>query len=91
MTNDYQLMTPLTYASIICYHAYNEAYMRTTIILNDELVAKASELTGIKEKTKLIHKAIEEMIRLENAKRLMAFGGTDPKASIAPRLRSERT
>ena len=29
--------------------------MRTTVILNDDLVAKAREYTGINEKTRLIH------------------------------------
>jgi len=59
--------------------------MRTTIILKEELLKKAIELTGIKEKTALIHLGLEALIRQAAADRLIKFGGTNPKQSSVPR------
>ena len=61
--------------------------MRTTLNLRDELVKKAQELTGIKEKTALIHRGLELVIEEEAAKRLIALGGSDPRATAGPRKR----
>ncbi len=60
--------------------------MRTTIILRDELVKKAAKLTGIDEKTALLHAGLEALIARESARRLAALGGTEPKL-VAPRRR----
>jgi Arc/MetJ family transcription regulator len=57
--------------------------MRTTINLNDELVAKAQVCTGIKEKTRLIHLGLEALIQRE-----AALGGTAPGARAGRRRRS---
>lgn len=62
--------------------------MRTTIILKDELVKKAMELTNIKEKTSLIHVALEALIARAAAERLAALGGSDKKAKTPPRRRA---
>jgi Arc/MetJ family transcription regulator len=62
--------------------------MRTTVTLDDEVVARAAELAGIKETSALVREAMETLIRLESAKRLAALGGTDKTASAAPRRRS---
>jgi len=51
--------------------------MRTTINVNDELLNKASKLTGIKEKTQLIKIGLEALIALESSKRLAKLGGTE--------------
>ena len=61
--------------------------MRTTINLNDELVAKAQVFTGIKEKTRLIHLGLEALIQREAALRLAALGGTAPGAKAGRRKR----
>ena len=53
-------------------------HMRTTLILNDDLIAKARELTGMTEKTALIHAGLEALIARESAKRLAELGGTAP-------------
>jgi Arc/MetJ family transcription regulator len=63
--------------------------MRTTINLNDELVAKAQVYTGIKEKTRLIHLGLEALIQREAALRLAALGGTGPDAKPGRRKRTE--
>jgi Arc/MetJ family transcription regulator len=58
--------------------------MRTTLNIDDALLDRARKLTGIQEKTALIHAAIEAMIALESARRLAALGGSQPK--LRPRL-----
>jgi Arc/MetJ family transcription regulator len=61
--------------------------MRTTIALDDELVAKAQEFTGLKEKSALVHEALKSLVARESGRRLAALGGSDPHASAAPRRR----
>ena len=61
--------------------------MRTTIILNDELVKKAIKLTGIKEKTQLVKIGLEALIALESSKRLAKLGGTEKNLKNIPRRR----
>jgi len=62
--------------------------MRTTITLDDELLERAHEMTGIEERSILIHDGLRALIQREAAKRLARLGGSDPKASIAPRRRA---
>jgi len=62
--------------------------MRTTLIIDDNLLQRASELTGIQEKTALVRAGLEALIAREAAKRLAALGGTQPKISNVPRRRS---
>ena len=62
--------------------------MRTTVTLSDDLIASAQELTGINERTELLRAGLETLIRVESARRLAALGGSDRKASAAPRRRS---
>jgi Arc/MetJ family transcription regulator len=57
------------------------------MILNDELLARAVSMTGISEKTALVHLGLEALIARESARRLAALGGSDPKASAGPRRR----
>jgi hypothetical protein len=63
-------------------------HMRTTLNLNNEIMDKAARLTGIKEKTSLIHKGLEALIAMEARKRLANLGGTEPRLHLAPRRRS---
>jgi Arc/MetJ family transcription regulator len=62
--------------------------MRTTLILRDELIKKAAKLTGIEEKTALLHAGLEALIARESARRLAALGGTEPKLEGPRRRRS---
>ena len=62
--------------------------MRTTLILKDELVEKAAEMTGIPEKTALVHAGLEALIAREAARRLAALGGSEPKLALSPRRRA---
>jgi Arc/MetJ family transcription regulator len=61
--------------------------MRTTLILDDNLLAKAREYTGISEKTRLIHLGLEALIQREAARRLAALGGTARTAKAGRRRR----
>ena len=61
--------------------------MRTTITIDDELMTKASEYTGVKERGALVRLALERLIANEAARRLAQLGGAYPDAVAAPRRR----
>ena len=63
--------------------------MRTTLNVDDDLIAKASELTGVDEKTSLIRMGLEALIASKSAKRLAQLGGSERRAA-APRRRRMR-
>ena len=63
--------------------------MRTTITLEDELVAEAQGLTGLKEKSALLREALKALIERESARRLARLGGSEPDLR-APRRRRLR-
>jgi Arc/MetJ family transcription regulator len=65
------------------------AAVRTTIVLDDELVAEAQNLTGIKEKSALVRAALTALIEREAARRLARLGGSNPGLRPAPRRRSK--
>ena len=62
--------------------------MRTTINIDDEILEKASRLTGIKEKTALVRIGLETLISRESSKRLAKLGGTEKDLRLIPRRRS---
>lgn len=62
--------------------------MRTTVNLDDRLLEEASEATGIKERTRLIHDGLRALIELENARAIIALRGSDPGAWVPERRRS---
>ncbi len=61
--------------------------MRTTIALDDDLIAKAQAFTGLKEKSTLVHEALTALIERESARRLMRLGGSEPELTQPPRHR----
>jgi len=63
--------------------------MRTTLALDDELLAKAQALTGLSEKTALVREALHALIQRESAKRLVLLGGSEPQLKDIPRRQSE--
>jgi Arc/MetJ family transcription regulator len=63
--------------------------MRTTLNIEDTLVERASELTGIKEKTTLVKLGLEALIAKESARRLAKLGGTERQLKAIPRRRTE--
>ncbi|MBV9266344.1 MAG: type II toxin-antitoxin system VapB family antitoxin [Acidobacteriaceae bacterium] len=62
--------------------------MRTTLIIENDLLNRAKELTGIEEKTALVRAGLEALIAREAGKRLALLGGTEPKLTPIPRRRS---
>lgn len=63
--------------------------MRTTITLDDNLVAEAQRLTGVQEKSALVRTALDALIERESARRLARLGGSDPELSDVARRRTE--
>jgi len=63
--------------------------MRTTLALDDELLAKAQALTGLSEKSSLVREALRALIQRESAKRLALLGGSEPQLSDISRRQSE--
>lgn len=61
--------------------------MRTTLALDDELVEKAQDLTGLSEKSSLVREALKALIQRESARRLALLGGTQPNLRAPPRRR----
>ncbi|MBI3535127.1 MAG: type II toxin-antitoxin system VapB family antitoxin [Deltaproteobacteria bacterium] len=59
--------------------------MKTTLNLRDDLVKQAMKATGMTEKTALVHRGLEELIKTAAYQRLIALGGYDPNAKAAPR------
>jgi Arc/MetJ family transcription regulator len=64
--------------------------MRTTLALDDELVAKAQAFTGLKEKSSLVREALKALIERESARRLARLGGSEPDIEARPRRRPRR-
>lgn len=63
--------------------------MRTTIAIDDDLLAKAKSLTGIKENPAVVREALKALVARESARRLALLGGTEPELELPPRRRSE--
>ncbi len=63
--------------------------MRTTINLDDELMARALKLAGPLDRSALIHQGLKALIERESARRLARLAGTQPDLKAAPRTRAE--
>lgn len=63
-------------------------HMRTTLILDDELLEKARSLTGLAEKTAVVHAGLRALIAQRSAQRLAALGRSDRTARAPRRQRS---
>ena len=61
--------------------------MRTTITVDDALLADARELSGLHETGPLIRMALEALVQRESALRLARLGGTEPELEDIPRRR----
>jgi Arc/MetJ family transcription regulator len=63
-------------------------HVRTTLNLDDALIEKARRLSGIHEKTALVHAGLEALIAHQSARRLAALGGTQTDLRSIPRRRT---
>ena len=61
--------------------------MRTTLALDDELLAKAELYTGIREKSVLVREGLKALVEREAARRLARLGGSEPDLKPIPRRR----
>ena len=61
--------------------------MRTTLALDDELLAEAQFYTGIREKSVLVREALKALVEREAARRLARLGGSEPDLKPTPRRR----
>jgi Arc/MetJ family transcription regulator len=61
--------------------------MRTTLIINDELLSRARRLSGLAEKTAVVHAGLEALIARESARHLAALGGSESRLQAIPRRR----
>lgn len=61
--------------------------MRTTIALDDALLAQAQAATGLTEKSALLREALKALIERESARRLARLGGTEPDLAAPLRRR----
>ena len=65
--------------------------MRTTVNLDTDLLAEASRLTGMTERTALLHAGLRALIERESARRLARLGGSQPGLGPVPRRRDDAT
>ena len=65
--------------------------MRTAVTIDDNLLAEARRLTGLKETTDLMREALRALIERESARRLARLGGSEPQLREIPRRRAEPT
>jgi Arc/MetJ family transcription regulator len=63
--------------------------MRTTLALDDELLAQARDFTGLQEKSALVREALKALIERESARRLARLGGSEPRLRAVPRRRTQ--
>ena len=65
--------------------------MRTTINIDDELLAKAAKLTGTLDRSAIVREGLKALIERESARRLARLGGTQPGLKAPPRRRQGAT
>ena len=63
--------------------------MRTTLNIDDELLAEAQRLTGLKEKVALVREGLRALVERESARRLAKLGGSEPQLKPVPRRQSD--
>jgi Arc/MetJ family transcription regulator len=65
-----------------------ESFMRTTVTLDDDLLAKAVKLTGGLDRSTVLREGLKALIERESAARLAKLGGTQPRLEHVPRRRA---
>ena len=63
--------------------------MRTTLAIDDELLARAQAFTGLREKSAVVREALRALIERERARRLARLGGSEPGLKAPPRRRPD--
>jgi Arc/MetJ family transcription regulator len=65
--------------------------MRTTVNIDEDLIAEAQRVSGLTERTALIHEGLKALIQRESARRLARLGGSEPRLQAPPRRRGAGT
>ena len=65
--------------------------MRTTVTLDDDLLNKAHQISGLSERSQLLREALLALVQRESAQRLARLGGTEPQLRAAARRQSEES
>jgi len=76
---------------LLSVHKLGAPIMRTTLALDDDLLAKAQAFTGLSEKSALVREALKALIERESARRLARLGGSEPDLAVASRRQAEPT
>jgi len=63
--------------------------MRTTVTIDDDLLAKAQDYTGLKETSAVVRAALTALVQQEAARRLARLGGSEPGLKPIPRRRPQ--
>lgn len=63
--------------------------MRTTLKIDDQLLAKAQQITGVTGKSALVHEGLKALVERESAKRLARLGGSQSNLQSVPRRRGK--
>ncbi len=63
--------------------------MRTTLNIDDQLLAEAQRVTGVSEKVALVREGLRALIERESARRLARLGGSEPQLKPTPRHQSD--
>ena len=66
------------------------AAMRTTVNLDEKLLLQASRISGLTERTLLIHEGLQALIERDSARRLARLGGTQKTLKAPPRRRDDQ-
>lgn len=64
-------------------------HMRTTLNIDDSLLGRATQLSGLREKTAVVRAGLEALVARESAKRLAALGGSEKAVRPIPRRRTQ--
>ncbi|MDD5215025.1 MAG: type II toxin-antitoxin system VapB family antitoxin [Methylococcales bacterium] len=62
--------------------------MRTTVVLDDDLLEEAGLLSNVRDRTSLLREALKALIERESAKRLANLGGSEPELTQISRRQS---
>ena len=66
-------------------------HMRTTLNIDDALLGRATQLSGLREKTAVVRAGLEALVARESARRLAALGGSEKAIRPIPRRRTRAT
>lgn len=68
-------------------HPCRDSSVRTTLSIDDALLDRARELTGVTGRSALVRERLKALIERESAKRLARLGGSEPELAPVPRRR----